>query len=218
MDDFQRAGTSASFEEISVEESDDLAGTLVELSEETTAFLEAVFSTKLSNADRKKRIAQIGIPDSDMIHCPKLDPMLATVLPKDAIKADGYLSRLQQFWLEQAYSPAQAALYLMGNANNHMAQERRKRILLNVNPTLKSMMEENAFQKAAPMLFGEEFAKKATDRVEALKAIKKISCPKSGEKHQGHFFRYHLQNQQDGCGGGFRSGRGRFQPYQKSTA
>ena len=81
---------------------------------------------------------------------------------------------------EQAYSAAQAALYLMGNANNHMAQERRKRILLNVNPTLKSMAEEvNTFQKAAPMLFGEEFAKKATDRVEAVKAIKK----------------YHIQNQ-----------------------
>ena len=99
MDNFQHAGTSASFEEISVKENDDLAGTatLVELFEETTAFLEAAFSTKLSNADRKKRIAHIGIPDSDMIRCPKLDPMLATVLPKDVIKADGYLSRLQQF-------------------------------------------------------------------------------------------------------------------------
>ena len=28
--------------------------------------------------------------------------------------------------------------------------------------------EENAFQQATPMLFGEEFAKKATDRVEAV--------------------------------------------------
>ena len=55
MDNFQSAGTSGSFEKISVEENDDLAGTatLVELSEETTAFLEAAFSTKLSNAYRK---------------------------------------------------------------------------------------------------------------------------------------------------------------------
>ena len=42
---------------------------------------------------------------------------------------------------------------------------------MNVNPALKSI--GNAFQQAAPMLFGEEFAKKATDRVEAVKAIKK---------------------------------------------
>ena len=93
--------------------------------------------------------------------------MLATVLPKDAIKADGYLSRLQQFWLDavapltailegsetgdltakQAYAAALSALSLLGNANNHMAQERRKRILMNVNPALKSMAEEeNVFQ------------------------------------------------------------------------
>ena len=175
------------------------------LRRETIAYLEAAFSTKLGNADRKKRIAQIWIPDSDMIHCPKLDPMLATVLLKNAIRADGYLSCLQQFWLdavaplatilegtengeltpEKAYSAGQAALYLMGNANNHMAQERHKRILLNVNPALKSMAEEeNAFQKAAPMLFGKEFTKKAKDRVEAVKAIKEApygftmaSCP-----------------------------------------
>ena len=64
--------------------------------------------------------------------------MLTTILPKDAIKADGYLSRLQQLWLdavaplaailegaeageltpEQAYSAAQAAMVLMGSTNN----------------------------------------------------------------------------------------------------
>ena len=90
----------------------------------------------LSNADRRKRIAHIGIPDCDKIRCPKLDPMLATVLPKDAIKADSYLSHLQQFWLdavapltailegsdageltpEQVHAAAQSALCLLGNA------------------------------------------------------------------------------------------------------
>ena len=54
---------------------------------------------------------------------------------------------------------------------------------MNVNPALKSMAEEeNVFQQAAPMLFGEEFAKKATDRVEGVKAIKKITYSKPGEK------------------------------------
>ena len=164
--------------------------------------------------------------------------MLVTVLPKDAIMADGYLSRLQQFWLdavvpltailegsdageltpEQAYAAAQSALCLLGNANNHMAQERHKRVLMNVNPALKSMAEEeNAFQQAAPMLFGKEFAKKAMDRVEAVKAIKKITYSKTGEKRQSLFFGYHPRNQQDGHGGGFRSSRGRFQPYQPKT-
>ena len=52
----------------------------MELSEETSAFLEAAFSTTLSNADHRKRIAHIGIPDCDNIRFPKLDPMLATVV------------------------------------------------------------------------------------------------------------------------------------------
>ena len=223
----QRAGTFISFEEPG--EEDFTTGELVELSEQTRSFLEAAFSATLSNADRKKWIANIRIPDCDKIRCHKLDPMLTTILPKDAIKADGYLSRLQQFWLdaiaplaailegaeagemtpEHAYSAAQAALVLMGSANNHMAQERRKRILMNVNPALKYMAdEENAFQQAAPMLFGKEFAKKATNRVETIKAIKKISYQKPGEKRR--FLGCHPRNQVDG--------RGRFQLYPKTGA
>ena len=50
---------------------------------------------------------------------------------------------------------------------------------MNVNPALKSMAnEENAFQQAALMLFEKEFTKKATDRVKAVKAIKKNIVPK----------------------------------------
>ena len=56
---------------------------------------------------------------------------------------------------KQMYASAQALFCLMGNANNHIAQERCKRILMNVNPALKSMAEEeNTFQQAALMLFG----------------------------------------------------------------
>ena len=45
---------------------------------------------------------------------------------------------------------------------------------MNVDPALKAMVEEeNVLQQAASMLFGEKFTKKATDRVEAVKAIKK---------------------------------------------
>ena len=90
VDSMQRIGTSTSFD-ADPEENEDSAWKLVELSEETSAFLEAAFSMTLSNADRRKRKAHIGIPDCNKIHCPKLNPILATLLPKDAIKADGYL-------------------------------------------------------------------------------------------------------------------------------
>ena len=73
---------------------------LVELSETTKAFLEAAFSATMPNKVRKQRVGKIGIPDCDQIRCPKLDSMLKAVLPKDAIKADGYLLRLQKFCLD----------------------------------------------------------------------------------------------------------------------
>ena len=72
----------------------------------------------------------------------------------------------------------------MGNAHQNMVQERRKELLLQLNPALKSLAEEEStFHKAAPMLFGDEFAKRATDRVEAVKAIKKLTRPRKQEQH-----------------------------------
>ena len=160
----------------SEEETEEDPGGLVPLTETTKTFLEAAFSGTLSNTDRKKRVDKIGVPDCDQIRCPKLDGVLKAVLPKDAIKADGYLSRLQQFWPdavaplaailesaeegdltpEKAVAAAQTALYLMGNAHQQMAQERRKKVILKLNPSLKFMAEEQSnFNTAAPMLFGE---------------------------------------------------------------
>ena len=146
----------------------------------------------MPNEDRKKRVVKVGIPDCDQIRCPKLDGVLKAVLPKDAIKADGYLSRLQQFWLdavaplaallesaeagdltpEKAVSATQTALYLMGNAHQQMAQERRKKLILKLNPSLKFMAEDNkSFVSSAPM---KEFAKQATTTVDQVKAMKKL--------------------------------------------
>ena len=110
----------------------------------TKSFLEAAFSGTMSNEDCRKQVKKVGVPDCDQICCSKLDGVLKAVLPRDAIKADGYLSCLQQFWLdavaplvailesaeareltpEKAVSAAQTALYLMGNAHQQTAQER----------------------------------------------------------------------------------------------
>lgn len=221
------------------EDEGDGYGRVVSLSEATKALLETTFSSPMSNSDRKKRVEKFGVPDCEWVRCPKLDPVLKTTLPKEAIKADGYLSRLHQFWLDavapltamiesadagkltvaEAVTAVQSALVLMGNAHQKMAQERRKKVLLQLNPVLKSLVEEEkTFQKAAPMLFGEEFAKRATDRVEAVKAIKKLSRPGEQEQHrkQDRVFNYHPRTHYaDGRGGGYRSGRWKSNPYPK---
>ena len=193
---------------IQEEEDDELSGSLVSLSESMHAFLEAAFSTTLTNADRKKRVDRVCVPNCDSIRCPKLDPVIQAIIPNEATKAGGYLLRLQQFWLdatapltaiietveegkltpELAVSAAQTALVLMGNTHQHMAQKRRKRLLMNLNPALKSMAnDKKSFKNAAPMLFGDEFVKLATERVDQLKAISKFSKPE--QKKSSCFFR-----------------------------
>ena len=207
-------------------EDEELSGSLVSLSESTHAFLEAAFSTTLTNADRKKRVDHVGVPDCDSIRCPKLDPVIQAIVLNEATKADGYLLRLQKFWLdvtapltaiietaeegkltpELTVLAVQTVLVLMGNAHQHMAQERRKRFLMNLNPALKSMTnDEKSFKNVAPMLFVDEFAKLATERVDQLKAISKFS--KSEQKKSNCFFGYHPQNSsRGGRGGGNKNG------------
>ena len=214
------------------EEGEEVSGPrLVTLNDTTRAFLEAAFSGTMLNEERKKRVEKIGVPDCNQIRCPKLD---GAVLPKDVIKADGYLSRLQQFWLdavapltavlesaeagdltpEKAVSATQTALYLMGNAHHQMSQERRKKLILKLNPSLRFMADDcKNFSNAAPMLFGESFAKQATTTVEQVKAIKKLHIP--SEKKS--FSSYHPRSYQNGRRGGARSGRPRFHPYKGSS-
>ena len=134
----------------------------------------------MSNSERKKQVDKFGVPDCKWVRCPKLDPVLKTTLLKEAIKADGYLSRLHQFWLNAvvllasliesadvgdltvggAVAVVQSALLLMGKVHQSMEQKRRKKLLLQLNPAQKSLAEEEkTFQNVATMLFGEGFAK-----------------------------------------------------------
>ena len=146
----------------------------------------------MSNEDCRKQVEKVGVPNCDQVHCPKLDGVLKAVLPRDAIKVDGYLSRLQQFWLdavaplaallesaevgkltpEKAVSAAQTALYLMGNVHQQTAQERQKKLILKLNPSLKFMAEDaKSFSSAELMPFREEFVKQATAIVEQVKTM-----------------------------------------------
>ena len=93
---------------------------------------------------------------------------------------------------EDTVTAVQSALYFLGNAHQHMNQERHKKVLMNLNSALKSMAnDEKIFKAAAPMLFGNEFAAKATDRVEQLKAITKVTTKPEQKKSASRFFGYH---------------------------
>ena len=81
----------------------------------------------------------------------------------------------------------------MGNAHQHMVQERCKKLLLKLNPSLKFMVDKKNFLSAAPMLVGEEFVKQATTTVDQLKVIRK--CNKDENRS---FSGYHPRNYQTG--------------------
>ena len=52
-------------------------------------------------------------------------------------------------------SAVQEALFLMGDTHQHMAQERHKWILMNLNPALKSMAhDEKVFRRLHPCCLG----------------------------------------------------------------
>ena len=96
VDEMQQKQHTTAMDHEAVEEGDG-SGNLIELSETTKSFLEAAFSATVANTDRKKQLDRIGVPDCDAIRCPKLDQVMQSTILNDAIKADGYLSCLQQF-------------------------------------------------------------------------------------------------------------------------
>ena len=93
MDAMQKKSTLTSEAGDSDDEMEGSFGSLMELSETTKAFL-----VTMPSEDRKKWVGKAGIPNYDQIRYLKLDGVLKAVLPKDAIKVDRYLSRLQHFW------------------------------------------------------------------------------------------------------------------------
>ena len=227
VDSMHCARTSNSFD-ADPKENKDLAGKLEKLSEETSAFLEVVFSTTLYYADHRKWISHIRNLDCYKIRCPKLDLMLATVLPKDVIKADSYLSRLQQFWLgavapltailegseagklmaKQAHAAAQSALCLLDNADDHMTQEDS----IECQPRLEIYSGGGkCFPAGSANAIWRGIHKERHRQSGSSKGYQEDHLLKVRGKTSKLFFRIPPWNQQAGCRDGFRSSHGRSQ-------
>ena len=67
---------------------------LVEVSEETTTFLQSCFRKPLSNAARCSLKISISIPKVDATKCPKLDRVVKGSMFKDTKEADNTLAKL----------------------------------------------------------------------------------------------------------------------------
>ena len=218
------------------EENDGSHATQFSLSEAADAFLETTFNSALTYQDRKKQIAKYGEPDSRWTTCPSLAPVVAATLPGAAIKDDKVAFRTQQMYMEavaplaaflestddenftvkEAIPMVQSAIKLLGDATQHHSAIRRKAIMQHLNPQLQTLMKDEDFKGAQPLLFGEHFGEKAKARMEEAAALKKIVLPPKPK--QSGFHKSHPQRHTGGHQGGKTRQYGPANKFQKKES
>ena len=78
--------------------------------------------------------------------------------------------------LDKLGAALEGAMTFIGNASTQVANLRRQRIMEDINKDLVpfTMEQEAHFTAQAPMLFGPEFMKNATDHWDQVKALQKM--------------------------------------------
>ena len=173
---------------------------VLKLDDHEKQFIQGAFTTGVSNVERRQLRSCYPSADLPHIRCLRLDSVFKTSLAKSAeVKAvDKELARAQalvldsirpltllltkigeeNYSIEDAERTVQDAIQLVGNASLHLAKMRRKCILRCLNPKMQDMAEEQElFQSAAPLLFGQGFESKMKERSESLKILS--SCSRS---------------------------------------
>ena len=205
---------------------------LVDVSETTATFLTSSFTRPLANQARLSLKKNYAIPNVHTTKCPKLDRVMKSNVSKVTKDRDGTAAKLQTLMLdavaplvhilqkglltpEVAMKAAKVALGLIGNASAQQAKEQRKNVLKDMNKDVMPLAEEDdQFQGAAPLLFGEGFEKKMKEHVDAVRCLRKAGKPTESHFRRGrpHGTGYHR-------GGGNNRGRGRhrFHPYNNRS-
>ena len=160
------------------------------MSKPMQAFLKSAFcrARPTDNKTRRTWVECFSVLEGDETRCPKLESILKNELPNDAVELDrkfclqnfvldivGPLMILEKPDLDVVLSAIQQALMFLGNASAHFNMERRSKALSWLNLDLKSRVEDEDFSQAAPYLFGPGFKRKAKERSEAVKCLRKAS-------------------------------------------
>ena len=102
----------------------------------------------------------------------------------------------------------EAATAAIGNASARLSHLQREKVTKHINEALMPIVQqEENFKDAPPQLFGPDFAKKAKEHVDQMKAMR-ASLPKKGQKDNFFFF---------GGGGGGGGGGGATATEATST-
>jgi hypothetical protein len=220
---------------------------LFSISENTSKLLQDSFLKAIPNPARKQLREKHGDPRCPPTRVPKLDKMVRDRMSQGAVKLDRSLTRLQalcvdavgplaslvelaernQLTAEGAVALSKLALRFVGNASIQFSRERRKRAIEEMNGKLVELAEKDSiYEKAAPMLFGDEFAKEAKEREDQLRALDRATNrsnfhrPQNFQGRRPHGFHRGggTNPSRQGYQSQFGAGRGRFRPYQFRTA
>ena len=222
------------------DEDDDLNSNskLFSVSENTEKLLQDSFTKGVSNPARKQWRERYGDPKCVQTRIPKMDKMVRDRLRTDTAKTDRSLARLQALAmdavgpltsivekgekgtlsLDGAIAAAKQGLKFLGNTAVQFSRERRKRAITDMNPKLTDLADmDSIYEKAAPQLFGDQFAAEAKNREDQLRCLDRASG-----RGRGQNFQYGRPPSFRRGGGyqaprrGHNRGRGRFQPYQSN--
>lgn len=202
-------------------------GTLVAVSEGTASTLDKYFTKPMKNQERLQVRNTYGLPKVASTKTPQMEPFLKEEVSPQAKTADKELERTQSFLLD-AVAPLTAiidkkvtgsdhlhpnvlmaihsACQLLGNASAKLAGLRREKVITSFNKGLLPLVkEEDNFTKAAPGLFGTEFAEKCRKHVEQVKAMRSSLSrnergSNSGSDKRPSFFRSGPPNRRGGAG------------------
>ena len=82
---------------VSPEDSDNIHAEVFSLSETKEAFLDTTFNKRMDTKTRAQRIEKQGTPDCRWTKCPALDAVVSTTVPKQTVRNDNRVKKLQEY-------------------------------------------------------------------------------------------------------------------------
>ena len=184
---------------------------LVEVRDETAAFLKQKCSKRLDSTDRLTVRNAYALPKVPATKSAGLDAYMKPEVSANVKASDTELKTIQTAVLDcmaplstlveadakgddithkEAVDAAKAAIELVGNANAKINHLRRTKIIAQMNKALLPLTEEDdIFIDAAPNLFGSGFAQKSKEYVEQVRAMRDRLPSHKGSGSRPQFFR-----------------------------
>ena len=167
---------------------------MVEVSEKTKKILQEKCTRRVPNRDRMQIRGHYPLPKVPATRTPQLDSIMKPEAASTTKATDKQLAKVQTLLLDSlapltmlleahhrgdesdpkdVVRAVKAAVELIGNANAHMPNLQRVKVIGDINKALLPLVgDDTNFVEAPPLLFGTEFAQKGKEMVDQVKAMR----------------------------------------------